>query len=141
MGYLCNQTTENILTISPDSKAAYFRGKKELPVHTEGFRRTVEHALKFTYRGIVDNYSLVVEPLPWLPELGDLVQKGHAVAVTSAPDDVTNPPVMQKWWVKTIPGSVLMDIEPGWGHLHLLAPENQRRVFSFLTTGSDSVKS
>jgi len=135
-----NMPVVDLLSVSPDSKAAVERGQKEHPAMTEGFIKTCEHALKVTYRGIVDNYAPVTEPLDWLPELGNLVAKGHSIGIMSAQDDVTNPPVMQKWWHQTITGSVFMDVEPGWGHLHLICPDTNRRVYTFLLTGKDSFK-
>jgi len=138
--YLRNQSIVELMSVAPDCKAALLRGLKEIPADTEGQMKILEHGIKFTHRGIVDNYGTIVEPLEWLPELGNLVAKGHAMAVTSAPDDTTNPPAMQKWFQQTISGCLMMDIAPGWGHLHILFPDTQRRIYVFLKTGKDSFK-
>ena len=59
-------------------------------------RTVVEHR----YRGIVDNFWAISEHLPWLGGLGALTSSGdHAFGITTAADDTTHPPVMQRWFV------------------------------------------
>ena len=79
----------------------------------------------------------MAEHLEWLPELQKLTETGHAFGITSASDDTTNPPLMQKWFHASVPGAVWLEFEVGWGHLHILPPENIERCFAFLQSGVD----
>jgi len=92
------------------------------------------HGTEFTHRGIVDNFWVLVEHLPWserglslirsffffaprhvthplctlaVPSLGDLTDSGHAFGITTAADDTTNPPGMQLWFHEQVPGSLV----------------------------------
>ena len=42
--------------------------------------------------------------------------------MTTAPDDITNPPEMQQWWAENIPGAELMHRDAGWFHAHPAVP-------------------
>ena len=45
------------------------------------------------------------------------------IVVTTAPDDTTNPPPMQKWVADHIAGAELLQQAPGWGHAHAFVAE------------------
>ena len=67
-----------------------------------------------------------------------MVEQGHAVGITTASDDTTNPPAMAQYWHRTVKGSVLMEFAKGWGHMHVVLPEsNVERIWTFLLTGVD----
>jgi len=122
---------------TPDVYAAIIRGRTELPEETAGLIRGMDHSMVHTYRGIPDNFPTIEEDLPWLPELGQLTARGHAMAVTTTSDDTTNPPPMQHWFQQSIAGCGMMEVAPGWGHAHFMLPWVQRRMFGFLLTGRD----
>mmetsp|Transcript_51821 Transcript_51821/g.152721 ORF Transcript_51821/g.152721 Transcript_51821/m.152721 type:complete len:413 (-) Transcript_51821:387-1625(-) len=138
---LQRQGTMSRMRALPDVRAALVRGLREHPEETEWVIRSGEHGTSWTHRGIVDNYGTLQEELPWLPELGRLTQRGHAMAVTSAPDDTTSPPPAQKWFQAQIPGCAMMEMPPGWGHAHgMIPPGNVRRIYGFLKTGKDEAQ-
>lgn len=126
------------MAAAPDCKQAIVRGEKEHPELTADALAGVEHGVSFTYRGIVDNLDTIMKPLPFsLQKLQELVDTGSAIGITTAPDDTTNPPFMQEWFHTQIPGSTMMHFERGWGHLHILPPDNFERMLRFLVTGKD----
>eukprot|EP00930_Biecheleria_cincta_P017112 TRINITY_DN13698_c0_g1_i1.p1 TRINITY_DN13698_c0_g1~~TRINITY_DN13698_c0_g1_i1.p1 ORF type:complete len:347 (+),score=54.42 TRINITY_DN13698_c0_g1_i1:53-1093(+) len=126
------------ISAAPDCKRAILRGEKEFPELTADALACMDHSVSFTYRGIVDNLDTIVKPLPFsLQKLQELVETGSAIGITTAPDDTTNPPFMQEWFHRQIPGSIMMHFERGWGHLHILPPDNFERMLRFLLNGKD----
>jgi pimeloyl-ACP methyl ester carboxylesterase len=95
---------------------------REIQEHLEAdFARYYAH----TYRGVSDNIHTIVDELPFeLSDLGSLTRRGLKFWITTAPDDGTNPPPMQRWWAREIPGSELLHFSAGWGHLHAFTPDN-----------------
>jgi pimeloyl-ACP methyl ester carboxylesterase len=123
----------------PDCKAALERADREMPELAQGFLEQFAHGLSFTHRGIVDNARTIGAPPPFdMGELQKLTNSGHAVSITTAGDDTTNPYMMQRWFHSQIPGSTMMRFADGWGHLHGIPPENFKRVLEFLMTGQDA---
>merc|ERR1711971_713752 len=116
----------------PDVKNALERmqslGGKYLEVY-DNYIYDLDRALQHTWRGLTDNMHLITEGIPFsLQELGEkLALRGVRLGITTAPDDTTNPPVMQQWFHAQIPGSNLLHFDRGWGHLHLLTPANFER--------------
>merc|ERR1719291_629446 len=95
---------------------------REIQRHLEGdFARYFAH----TYRGVSDNIHTIVDELPFeLKDLGSLTRRGLNFWITTSPDDGTNPPPMQRWWAREVPGSELLHFDAGWGHIHAFTPEN-----------------
>lgn len=88
-----------------------------------------------TSRGWTDNIHTIVDELPFpMSELERHAKDGRHFWITTAPDDLTNPPPMQKWWNDSVPGSTLLHFDEGYGHLHGLAPENMERIFGLLAS-------
>jgi pimeloyl-ACP methyl ester carboxylesterase len=95
---------------------------REIQRHLEDdFARYYAH----TYRGVSDNIHTIVDELPFeLKDLGSLTRRGLKFWITTSPDDGTNPPPMQQWWAREVPGSELLHFDAGWGHIHAFTPEN-----------------
>ena len=132
-------STDTRMNAAPDVAAAMARAAVESPMLLEGIRNQFEESLTFTYRGIPDNFPTMAEDYSqWIPKLSLLIHDQRKIVITTAPDDTTNPPVMQYWFHEKVPGSVLMKFEPGWGHAHnLITEENIVRQLHFLKTGMD----
>lgn len=82
------------------------------------------------HRGWSDNIAVLNEDLPFpAKELSSLTAAGKAIVISSAPDDETNPPAMQEWWVRQIQGARIIHREPGYGHAHAVNPACVEAVF------------
>ena len=140
-----NVSAKNRLALAPDCKLAVERAEKESPGESRAteacvdFIESSDHSMAFTHRGMTDNvWPIAIEGLPWLPSLSSLVADGRVFAVTTASDDTTNPPEMQRWVHEKVQGSTMMHFQPGWGHLHgVIDMENFERMLLFLKTGAD----
>lgn len=99
----------------------------------------VERSSAHTYRGYTDNMHTVIDDIPFsLNELGDrLTARGSKIGITTAPDDTTNPPAMQRWFHSELKGSELLHFDAGWGHSHVDDPDNFERMLTFLAGQSD----
>ena len=74
------------------------------------------------FRGWKDNMAILNEDVPFDPFAlaKALRHRGRKMVIASSVDDTTNPPIMQEWWAKNLPGSELMHVSAGWGHLHIV---------------------
>eukprot|EP00811_Abedinium_folium_P035477 NODE_8266_length_1509_cov_7.659913.p1 GENE.NODE_8266_length_1509_cov_7.659913~~NODE_8266_length_1509_cov_7.659913.p1 ORF type:complete len:373 (-),score=111.02 NODE_8266_length_1509_cov_7.659913:269-1387(-) len=102
----------------------------------DDYVRDMERTTSHTYRGMMDNAHTVIEDPPFaFQELESVTARGVRFGITTSKDDTTNPPAMQRWFHREVPGSELVHVPDGWGHLHLLPPENILSAFRYLRTG------
>ena len=77
--------------------------------------------------------AILNEDLPFpVEELDNL--KG-AFVLTSAPDDTTNPPIMQRFWTERIAHAEIIEVPEGWGHLHGGTEEVWPEIFTRMMAG------
>jgi len=74
-----------------------------------------------THQGWHQNMHVITESLPFnLSHLEEITNRNRKIIITSAPDDTTNSPEMQKWFAGSIKGSRIINADPGYGHVHVL---------------------
>ncbi|CAE8609542.1 unnamed protein product [Polarella glacialis] len=113
----------------PDVAAAVVKMQSDTSVAwhkhvVESFLADQERGTIKGHRGLADNAHTINENFPkgTLEGLEKLVASGRKLVLTSAPDDTTNPPVMQQWYIDHIKGSQLIHRPAGYGHLHSSVP-------------------
>ena len=114
------------MAAAPDVKAALDemarRGGKWADIQ-KGMEADQARGMVKGFRGWADNMAILNEDLPFdVSELGKITSDGKRFVISTAPDDVTNPPEMQQWWAENVPGAELMHCDAGWGHAHALEP-------------------
>lgn len=130
LGWLMSKVSAyDRMSAAPDVKAALDKmsrlaseGSTHWASVLKGFTDDQDRGMRKGFRGWTDNMAVQNQDPPFdVKELGKMTAKGAKFIISTSPDDTTNPPVMQKWWVDQIPGAELMHCEEGWGHMHGVA--------------------
>eukprot|EP00468_Gymnochlora_sp_CCMP2014_P008591 CAMPEP_0167749848 /NCGR_PEP_ID=MMETSP0110_2-20121227/5646_1 /TAXON_ID=629695 /ORGANISM="Gymnochlora sp., Strain CCMP2014" /LENGTH=382 /DNA_ID=CAMNT_0007635069 /DNA_START=55 /DNA_END=1203 /DNA_ORIENTATION=+ len=131
-------TAKDLIYFSaPDIRNAISRFQKEGYEDTaEELFENMDRAVRHTYRGWKDNMHVISDPIPFdMKSISSIAERNRKVIITTSSDDTTNPPIFHQWFHVQIPGSRMLTFEPGYGHVHLLEPENWRRAMKEIGLG------
>jgi len=115
----------------PDCKAALERMADTNSAYWHDVRnRTIADSVRAvvnTHRGMHDNIRFLMGDWDFELEAIGVAKEGR-VLVTSCIADGTNPPPMQRWVARHIPGAELVMVGGEWGHLHIVVEEVWREA-------------
>jgi len=108
---------ESRLKAMPDVAAALTKMERENL--QEYFIKDLRHSCIRSHHGFQSHLQSMTDEWPF--DLANVRSNGK-ILITSSPDDKTNPPKANQWFSNQIPGSKLLTMKPGWGHLHCVFP-------------------